>query len=129
VSEERNTYSEDLGTGPERPIAGTVTRIDQVSVRTRRPRTAPGKNRSQAPRCSTRRERWPHGSRTRGRSLVGLSAFGSTGADRVASGSTRSSRLEASGMEDHGHRHRGWRGPSSSSVTADPSATGHGLMC
>lgn len=33
VREERNTYSEDLGAGAERPIAGTVARIDQVSVR------------------------------------------------------------------------------------------------
>ncbi len=33
VSEERNTYLEDLGAGVERPIAGTVARIDQVSVR------------------------------------------------------------------------------------------------
>lgn len=33
VTEERNTYSEELGAGPEQPIAGVVTRIDQVSVR------------------------------------------------------------------------------------------------
>jgi len=33
VTEERNTYAKQLGAGPECPIDGIVTRIDQVSVR------------------------------------------------------------------------------------------------